>query len=65
MEQSRHGGDVLACTGEVREGFIIYDDPLVHVMGHGTCAPTVSAALDLPIELRLFLLELKSCFLKL
>ena len=28
-------------------------------------APTVFMALDLPIELRVFLLELESCFLKL
>ena len=27
--------------------------------------PTVSVALDLPIELRAFLLELESCFLEL
>ena len=65
MEQGCHSSDVLAHLGEVWEGFIILDDPLVHVMGHGACAPTVSMALDLSIELRTFLLELESCFLKL
>jgi len=38
----------------VRKGLIIDDDPSVHVMGHGTRAPTVSTALDLPIDLRVF-----------
>jgi len=58
-------GDVLARPGKVREGFIIHDDPPVHVVGHGACAPTVSMALDLLIELRMFLLELESRFLEL
>ena len=65
MEQGRRGGDVLARLGEAREGFIIGDDPPVHVSGHGACAPTVSMALDLLIELCAFLLELESCFLEL
>jgi len=63
MEQGRHSGDVLACPGETRKGFIISDDPLVHVMGHGACAPTVSVVLDFSIELYAFLLELEPCFL--
>jgi hypothetical protein len=63
MEQGRHDGDVLACPGEAREGFIIGDDPSVHVAGHGAGAPTISAALDVLIELRAFLLELESCLL--
>ena len=46
-------------------GFIVSDDPPVHIVGHGACAPTVSMALDLPIELRTLLLELESRFLKL
>ena len=62
MEQAHRSGDVLAYPGEAREGFIIYDDPLVHVVGHGACALTVSMALDLLIELHTFLLKLESCF---
>ena len=49
----------------MRECFIIIDDPLVHIVGHGTCMPTVSVVLDLSIELHAFLLELESCFLEL
>ena len=60
-KQGRHDSDVLACPGEVWEGFIILNDPSVHVAGHGTCTPTVSVAL----ELRTFLLELESCFFEL
>ena len=47
------------------EGFIILDDPPVHVAGHGACMPTVSMVLDLLLERRTFLLELESCFLEL
>ena len=47
------------------EGFVILNDPLVHIAGHGTCTPTVSMALDLSLELHVFLLELESCFLEL
>ena len=64
-EQGRRSGDVLACPGEAREGFIIRDDPPVHVVGHGACASAIFVALDLLIELRAFLLELESCFLEL
>ena len=64
-EKGHYGGDVLACPGEVWEGFIVLDDPLVHVMGHGARKPTVSVVLDLLLELRAFLLELESCFLEL
>ena len=65
MEQGRCGGDVLACPSEVRKGFIIGDDPSVYITGHGACAPTSSATLDLPIELRAFLHKLESCLLDL
>ena len=65
MEQGRRGGDVLARPREAREGFIIGDDPSVHVAGHGVGPPTVSMALDLLIELRVFPLELESSFLDL
>ena len=65
MEQGHHSGDVLARLSKVREGFIIGDDPLVHIAGHGACAPTVSMAVDLLIKLRAFLLELESRFLDL
>ena len=47
------------------EGFIVLDDPLIHITGHGARTPTVSMALDLLFELRAFLLELESCFLEL
>ena len=52
MEQGHYGGDVLAYPSEVRKGFIIGDDPSVHVTGHGACARTISAAFNLPIDLR-------------
>ena len=64
-EQGRHNSDVLACSSEVWECFIILDDPPVHVASHGARAPTFSMALDLSLELHMFLLELESCFLKL
>ena len=47
------------------EGFVIFDDPSVHVVGHGARAPTVSVVLNLSLELRVFLLELESCFFEL
>ena len=47
------------------EGFIVLDDPLLHVTGHGACTPAVSVALDLLLELCAFLLEMESCFLEL
>ena len=65
MEQGRRSGDVLACPGEAREGFIVGDDPPVHVAGHGAGAPTVSTVLDLLIKLHAFLLELEPRFLDL
>ena len=64
-EQGHHGSDVLACPGEVWEGFVVLDDPSVHITSHGMCAPTVSMVLDLSIELHAFLLKLESRFLKL
>ena len=65
MEQGRCGGDVLACPSEVRKGFIISDDPLVHVVGDGACVPTISAAFDLLIDQRVFLNKLLSGFVDL
>ena len=64
-KQGRRSSDVLTCSGEVWECFIILDDPLVHVAGHGACTPIVSMALDLPIELHTFLPELELLFLEL
>ena len=61
MEQGHHGNDVLACPSEVWEGFVVLDDPSIHIAGHGARTPTVSMAL----ELRAFLLELESCFFEL
>jgi len=49
----------------VWEGFIILDDPSVHVMGHGARTPAVFMVLDLSLELCAFLLKLELCFLKL
>ena len=65
MEQSCHSNDVLACLGEVWEGFVVLDDPPVHVAGHSAHTPTISVALDLSLELCAFLLELESCFFEL
>ena len=64
-KQGCRGSDVLACSGEVWEGFVILDDPSVHITGHGVRMPTVFMALDLSFELHAFLLELESCILKL
>ena len=64
-EQGRCGSDVMACSGEVWEGFVVLDDPLVHVAGHGTCTPTIFVVLDLSLKLHEFLLELESCFFEL
>ena len=64
-QSKARSSDVLACPGEVWEGFIILDDPPVHVIGHDTRTPTVSMALDLSLELCAFLLELESCLLEL
>ena len=47
------------------EGFIVLDDPPVHIVGHGMRAPTISVVFDLSLELLVFLLELESCFLEL
>ena len=65
MEQGHGSGDVLAHPTEARKGFIIGDDPSVHVVGHGTRAHAVSVALDFSIELHAFLLELEACFIDL
>ena len=65
MEQGHCGGDVLACPSEVRKGFIIGDDPLIYVMGHGACVSTVSTAFDLPIDQRVFPNKLLSSFVDL
>jgi len=65
LKQGCHNSDILACPGEVWEGFVILDDSLVQVVGHSMRTPTVSMALDLLLELRVFLLELGSCFLDL
>ena len=47
----------------MRKGFIIGDDPSVHITGHGACVPTVSVALDLPIDLRVLPNKLLSGFI--
>ena len=65
MEQGHCGGDVLAYPSEVRKGFIIGNDPLIHITGHGACMPTVSAVFDLPIDQRVFPNKLLSGFVDL
>ena len=60
MKQCHCGGDVQACLGEVWEGSVVGEDPLVHIMGRGTCAPTVPATLDLLIDSLVFPDELLS-----
>jgi len=35
----------------VREGPIVGEDPLVYITGRGACVPTVSAMLDILIDL--------------
>ena len=64
-EQGRRSSDVLAYPGEVWEGFVILDDPPVHVAGHDACTPIISMALDLSLEFYALLLKLKSCILEL
>ena len=54
MQQGRHCGDVLACTSEVRESPIIGEDPPMHITGRGACVPTVSATLDLLLDVSVF-----------
>ena len=63
--QGCHTGDVLARPGKVWEGFIILDDPPVHVAGHGMRTPTVFVALDPSFAFHAFLLELELRFLEL
>jgi len=60
VKQGCCGSDVLACPGEVRVGSVVGEDPLVHIMGRGTCAPTVPATLDLLIDSLVFPDELLS-----
>jgi len=64
-KQGHRSNDILACLGEVWEGFIIFDDPPIHVIGHDTRTPAVSVVFDLLLELCAFLLKLESCFLEL
>ena len=54
-EQGHRGNNVMACPGEVWEGFIVLDDPLVHITGHSARTPTVSMVLDLSLKLHVFL----------
>ena len=60
VKQGCCGSDVLACPGEVRVGFVVGEDPLVHIMGHGACASTIPAMLDLLINSLVFPDELLS-----
>ena len=64
-KQGHRGSDVLGCPGEVWEGFIVLDDPPIHITGHGARTPTIFMVLNLSFELCAFLLELESCFLEL
>ena len=47
------------------EGFVILNDPPVHIAGHGVCTLMVYTVLNLSLELHVFLLELESCFFEL
>ena len=47
------------------EGFIVLNDPPIHIVGHGARTPAVSMMLDLSLELLAFRLDLESCFLEL
>jgi len=60
MKQGHCGGDVQACLGEVREGSVVGEDPLVHITGRGMCVPTIPATLDLLIDSLVFPDELLS-----
>ena len=62
MKQGHCGGNILACPSKVRKGFIIDNDPSVYVTGHGPCAPTVSTAFDLLIDLHVLPNKLLSGF---
>ena len=64
-EQGHRGSYVLACPGKVWEGSIVFDYPSIHITVHGARTPTVSAALDLSLELCALLLELELCILEL
>ena len=55
VKQGHRGGDVLACPSEVRESPIIGEDPSMHITGRGACEPTVSAMLDLLLDVSVFL----------
>ena len=50
VKQGHRSGDVLACPSEVREGPVVSEDPLVYITGRGACVPTVSATLDLLLD---------------
>ena len=62
MKQGCCGGVVLACSNEVRKGFTVGDDPSVYVVGHGACVPTISAVLDLLVDLHVLPNKLLSGF---
>ena len=64
-EQGHRSSDVLARPGEVWEGFIVLDDPPVHIVGRSVRTPTVFLTLNLSLKLRMFLLELEPCFVNL
>ena len=49
----------------MRKGFIVGDDPSIHITGHGTCTPTISVVFDLPIDLCVFPYMLDSGFIDL
>ena len=63
MEQGHHSSDVLDYSGEAGKGFIIGDDPSGHIMGPSACAPIISTAFDLPIDLCAFPHKLEYGFL--
>jgi hypothetical protein len=63
LEQSHHGGYVLARPGKARESVVILDDSSVRVTG--TRAHFVMVLCDLVLEHHVLLLQMESCGLKL
>ena len=57
MQQGGCCGDVLACSGKVRKGPIVGEDPLVYGTGRGARAPPIFAVFNLAIDVRVLLDE--------
>jgi hypothetical protein len=64
-QQSRHGGNVLACPSETWGTLIVFEDPPVYIMGGGARVPTVPTASNLSLEFDVLLFYLEARLLKL